>query len=53
MNKMYAKNFSFERIGGLNGLPIENVTSLSINSNGIVWAGTSNGLIKYDSNDNP
>eukprot|EP01104_Vermistella_antarctica_P006857 TRINITY_DN1754_c0_g3_i1.p1 TRINITY_DN1754_c0_g3~~TRINITY_DN1754_c0_g3_i1.p1 ORF type:complete len:734 (+),score=146.91 TRINITY_DN1754_c0_g3_i1:742-2943(+) len=50
INKLYT-NLTLERIGGDQGLPYSNITSIEIADNGRVWIGSLKGMMAYSADE--
>jgi signal transduction histidine kinase/ligand-binding sensor domain-containing protein len=46
LNRLHAGKFT--AFGKTNGLPSDNISSLYLDRDGVLWAGTSSGLIRYE-----
>ncbi|WP_071145170.1 hybrid sensor histidine kinase/response regulator transcription factor [Bacteroides ihuae] len=45
---LYANEFNFSQIGSRNGLSQNTVRAIAVDKNGFIWAGTLDGLNRYD-----
>eukprot|EP01116_Phalansterium_solitarium_P014972 TRINITY_DN3293_c0_g2_i1.p2 TRINITY_DN3293_c0_g2~~TRINITY_DN3293_c0_g2_i1.p2 ORF type:complete len:654 (+),score=269.04 TRINITY_DN3293_c0_g2_i1:3242-5203(+) len=47
VNQHFLQNFTFHRLGGYEGLPTSNLTSIAVASSGAIWIGSLQGAMRY------